>query len=138
MLGQLTPQEIEQHSTVLGWIYVVSNAVFLAIGLFLFVLLSGIGLVVGDAAGTFILGFLAMALAALMMLLGLPGMLAGYGLLKRRPWGRVLALVVGILGLANVPIGTLIGLYTLWVLLQEQASVVFRTPQQPSAVPPVY
>jgi hypothetical protein len=33
--------------------------------------------------------------------------------------------VVGVLNLINFPIGTLIGLYTLWVLMQESASDYF-------------
>ena len=47
-----------------------------------------------------------------MALLGLPGLLAGYGLLTRKPWARILAIVVGILSLLNFPVGTAIGLYT--------------------------
>jgi hypothetical protein len=55
-----------------------------------------------------------------MALLGLPGLLAGYGLLTRKPWARILAIVVGILSLLNFPIGTAIGLYTQWALSDEQ------------------
>jgi len=58
----------------------------------------------------------------LMAALGLPGLLAGYGLLTRKPWARVLAIVVGILSLLNFPIGTAIGIYTLWVLTQPVAT----------------
>jgi hypothetical protein len=37
-------------------------------------------------------------------------------LLTRRPWGRTLALVVGILTLLKPLLGTALGIYTLWVL----------------------
>jgi hypothetical protein len=60
-----------------------------------------------------------------MAALGIPGLLAGYGLLTRKPWARVLAIVVGILGLLNFPVGTAIGIYTLWVLMQPAASEYF-------------
>ena len=43
-------------------------------------------------------------------------LLAGYSLLTRRPWGRVLAIVVAILSLIKIPFGTALGIYTLWVL----------------------
>jgi hypothetical protein len=39
-----------------------------------------------------------------------------------------LAIVVAILGLINFPIGTLVGVYALWVLMQEQATAYFATP----------
>ena len=55
----------------------------------------------------------------------MPGLLAGYGLLKRASWGRVLAIVVGVLGLFNFPVGTVIGIYSLWVLLQNAATDYF-------------
>jgi hypothetical protein len=40
----------------------------------------------------------------------------GYSLLTRRPWGRTLAIVVGILSLLKPFFGTALGIYTLWVL----------------------
>jgi hypothetical protein len=54
-------------------------------------------------------------------------LIAAWGLLERRPWGRILALIVGILALIHIPFGTALGIYTLWVLLpaspQEYASL---------------
>ena len=43
-------------------------------------------------------------------------LIAGYGLLQRRPWGRVVAIVAAILALLKFPLGTALGIYTLWVL----------------------
>lgn len=42
--------------------------------------------------------------------------LTGYALLTRQPWGRVLAIIFGILALIHLPLGTALGIYTLWVL----------------------
>ena len=43
-------------------------------------------------------------------------LLVGYALLTRRSWGRVLAIVVGVLSLIAIPFGTALGIYTLWVM----------------------
>jgi hypothetical protein len=43
-------------------------------------------------------------------------LIAGYGLLNRRPWGRVVAIIAGVLALIKFPIGMALGIYTLWVL----------------------
>lgn len=43
-------------------------------------------------------------------------LLTGYSLLTRRPWGRTLAIVVGVLTLLKPFFGTALGIYTLWVL----------------------
>jgi len=42
--------------------------------------------------------------------------LTGYALLTRQPWGRVLAIVFAVFALIHFPLGTALGIYTLWVL----------------------
>ena len=49
------------------------------------------------------------------------GFIAGWGLMQREPWARVVALVLGFISLFNVPFGTAVGVYTLWVLLPAQS-----------------
>ena len=45
------------------------------------------------------------------------GFLAGWGLSQREPWARMLVLVLAFISLFNVPFGTAVGVYSLWVLL---------------------
>ncbi len=47
---------------------------------------------------------------------------AGWGLLQKASWARLLAVVLAILALFNVPFGTALGVYTLWVLLPEESA----------------
>jgi hypothetical protein len=49
------------------------------------------------------------------------GFIAGWGLMQREPWARVGALVLGFLALFNIPFGTAVGVYTMWVLLPGQS-----------------
>jgi hypothetical protein len=49
------------------------------------------------------------------------GFIAGWALLQGETWGRIVALVVGFVALLNVPLGTALGIYTLWVLLPSQS-----------------
>ncbi|HLK34308.1 MAG TPA: zinc ribbon domain-containing protein [Terriglobales bacterium] len=50
----------------------------------------------------------------------------GYGLLKVLPWGRVLALIMGFLMLLDLPFGTALAVYTLWVLLPAEAGAEYQ------------
>ena len=129
----MNTKQIEQHVPVLGGIHLVGGAFFVVIGLFVFFLLSGIGVAVAgeDPIAPRVLITVGTAVGALLFMLGLPGIVAGYGLLKRRPWARGLAIVVGILNLFNVPIGTVIGIYTLLVLTQTEA-VDYFAPLKPA------
>ncbi len=120
-MNQLNEQQLQQHVNVLGWLHIVGNAIMLLLGCFIFALLWGIGAATGDLEATRILGIVGTTVGALLVVLGIPGIVAGYGLLRRKAWGRILALVVGFLGLVNFPLGTAIGIYTFWVLLQDAA-----------------
>ena len=52
--------------------------------------------------------------------------IAGVGLLERQTWARTLVLVLAVFALINVPFGTVLGVYTLWVLMSPQADTDYR------------
>jgi hypothetical protein len=54
------------------------------------------------------------------------GFFAGWGLLQREDWARTVALVMGFIALLDIPIGTGLGIYTLWVLLPRQSDDEYR------------
>jgi hypothetical protein len=60
------------------------------------------------------------------LVLAAAGFIAGWGLLERRPWARTLAIVVAIIALLNPILGTVLGIYTLWVLLPSDAESEWR------------
>jgi hypothetical protein len=63
-------------------------------------------------------------LFSLGIFLGLCGVLhlvLAWGLSEREPWARMLGLVIGFLALLRFPLGTALGIYTLWVLLPEES-----------------
>ena len=122
----MNARDVQQHVTILGWLYVIGHALFLTVGALLFILLAGIGLAVDDPEARLVLPVVGGAVGALLILLGLPGLIAGYGLVTAKPWARVLAPVIGILNLVNVPIGTIIGAYDCWVLLQQPTREYFE------------
>ena len=118
-------RDLEFHIRLLGWIHVIGSAIFFILGGFIFIFLAGIGLASGDQTAAAILSIVGSSVGILMVVLAIPELLAGYGLLKGKSWGRILAIVVGILSLFNFPLGTLIGFYSLWVLLPGEAESYF-------------
>jgi hypothetical protein len=72
-----------------------------------------------------IIGLTGTMLVAFLVLTSLPGLIAGVGLLKVRPWARILAIVVAIINLIHIPIGTAVGIYALWVLLNKDTERLF-------------
>ncbi len=55
------------------------------------------------------------------LVIGAARAITAYGLLKVRSWGRVLALIMAFLLLLDLPFGTALAVYTLWVLLPAEA-----------------
>ncbi|TAN21517.1 MAG: hypothetical protein EPN33_12965 [Acidobacteria bacterium] len=51
--------------------------------------------------------------------------IAGAGLLMAQSWARMLAIVLGIIRLINIPFGTALGIYTLWVLLPDESNIEY-------------
>jgi uncharacterized membrane protein (DUF2068 family) len=50
------------------------------------------------------------------------GFLAGWGLLQHEKWARIIALVLAFVSLfTNIPFGTALGVYTMWVLLPSES-----------------
>ena len=73
------------------------------------------------------------ALAVIAMLWGIVHVMVGVPLRQRRPWARLLALMLGSVDLILLPYGTALGAYALWVLLHEQGKATF-TDHRPSQV----
>jgi hypothetical protein len=87
------------------------------------------GVISGDREALFITGAVGAAIACFLILISLPGMFAGIGLLKMQPWARIVAIIVGVLHILSFPLGTALGIYTLWVLLNAETEGLFRGQQ---------
>jgi hypothetical protein len=55
------------------------------------------------------------------------GVIAGWGLMARYPWARMLAIILGCISLIHFPLGTALGIYTLWVLVPEDAGAEYQS-----------
>lgn len=131
MFKQLNDQDVSTHIKIVGWLLIGTHLVLLLIAGFLFLLLTGVGAVSGDAEAMGILSVVGTLVGGFLGVLSLPGILAGIGVLGHHVWGRYLAILVGFLNVFNFPVGTLIGLYAIWVLLQESANNYFAPPLVP-------
>jgi hypothetical protein len=67
-----------------------------------------------------------MIIGSIFLFIGAAELLVGWGLMQRQPWARTGAIVVGVLALIHPPFGTLLGIYTLWVLLSRNADVEYQ------------
>ena len=69
-------------------------------------------------------------LCALFLVLAALRFVTGWSLLKLQPWGRTFALVMAFTALIHPPLGTALGVYTLFVLLPDAAGDEYRQMSQ--------
>jgi hypothetical protein len=116
---------MEKHVTVLGILYIVFSALGLLLAVILFTAIVGGGLISGDSQAMTITGIVGPVIALFFVLLSAPGLIGGIYLLKHRPWARILVLVLGFINLIEIPIGTALGIYTIWVLFKPETVDLF-------------
>jgi hypothetical protein len=125
-------KKMEKHVTVLGILYIGFSALGLLLAIIIFAAVVGGGIISGDSEAMAITGIVGPAIALFFVLLSAPGLIGGIYLLKHRPWARILVLVMGFINLIEIPIGTALGIYTIWVLFKNETVDLF-TPSPVSA-----
>jgi len=115
---------VMSHVRTLGILWLVRAAIRLIPGIFL-TSFSQYGWW-WDGAPPFVPGLLR-GVGWFFMASAAAGAIAGWGLIERRPWARMLAIVLGVLSLFDFPLGTALGIYTLWVLASSSSEVEYRS-----------
>lgn len=121
------------HVKVLGVLFIVFGALSVCAALLVGLGVGIAGGIVGANAGGSeeaavalpIIGVAGTALVIFLLALALPGLIAGIGLLKYQPWARILGIVLCIINLINLPFGTILGVYGLWVLFNKETEALF-------------
>jgi len=116
---------MDQHFNVIAYLNIAYGVLILAVALFIGALLSAIGAASGDPDAMRVLGSIGGLLSVFLVIVGAPYVIAGYGLLKRTAWGRILTMVVDALALFSIPFGTALGVYALWALTRPEAEDAF-------------
>ena len=119
--------KMKKHVTVVGAIQIGFGALGLIAAVATFFALNFARSQVGDdAVANGVLKLLSISLPLLIGFLSILGLVGGIGLFTYQSWARYLVIVVSALGCLNIPIGTLKGVYALWVLLQDETVKLFE------------
>ena len=117
---------MKKHVNIAGILQIVFGSFIVLGALAIAVLFGFIDQFVDDPTAIKVLGIISTPLVVLMLLFGGAMIAGGIGLFFCKPWARILTLVMGAMGLLNVPIGTLKGVYIIWVLVQSETISLFE------------
>lgn len=120
---------VARHRNILGVLWLIRALLFLPGGLFLVGFSSFshwpvYGMWGGNGMPPFLAPLLG-AIGSFLLVLTVLSAAVGVGLLMAESWARILAIVIAILNLISIPFGTALGIYTLWVLLPDQAALEY-------------
>jgi hypothetical protein len=133
----MTPEE---HNKALGICHLVYGGLSTLMMLLMFFFFGAVLLSIpegGPPIGAIaaILGFLVIYSA----IFTLPSFIAGYGMLKHKPWARTASIIAAVLEVMSVPIGTAVGVYSFWFMFSDAGKGLYdknniRSPQRPYAL----
>jgi hypothetical protein len=125
---------MESHKRVVGILYIVTGILQFIGMLLLSVLISSLIPFIADSAEEntrwvfeWIVPFINIIVAIVILLFSIPSIIGGGALLQGRSWALTLVLILGCFKLFSFPIGTAIGIYTIWVYAEDKKSVSEKT-----------
>lgn len=124
---------MQTHVKVLGWLQLIFGIIGVLFALAISMGFSLLGAVVGSSGdpdapiGGAVLGMVGVAAGVIFGITGAAGIACGIGLLKFKPWGRILGIICCVLSLISFPFGTILGVYGLWVLFNKETEALFAS-----------
>jgi hypothetical protein len=117
---------MDSHKRILGIIFTVTSILSILVALFLNIFFSALWTFVisqanqDDALPLEFISLIFQYVPWIIIVFSIPSLIAGIGLLNKASWAMTLALILGCLKLISFPIGTAIGVYTIWVYSEDQ------------------
>jgi hypothetical protein len=121
---------MRQHVKVVGALHIGLGGLGLLIACLTFVILVGVGRLVDDTDAPNILNFIAVVVGVFLSVISIPSIIGGIGLLQGQEWARLVVLVLSGLHLFNIPVGTAVGIYSIWALVQPETVELFNREAQ--------
>ncbi|HYW09748.1 MAG TPA: hypothetical protein VE913_22485 [Longimicrobium sp.] len=116
---------MRQHIDTVAWVNIGLGVLGLMVAFLAGASISFAGIISGDAEATGILMVIAAFVVGFITLLSVPQLVGGWALLRRKAWGRPMVLLLSFLNLLNFPLGTMVGGYSLWVLMSDESRALF-------------
>ena len=127
-VSAIAQSRLDRHLRTLGILWIVIGGLFMVPAVVLLVFGNMIATEIVDhtpldpALGPILL----LAAEGSLIVLAAGGVSVGLGLMQHRSWARIAALILGVLAIFHPPLGTALGIYTLWVLLADEHGTEYR------------
>ncbi|UCE65954.1 MAG: hypothetical protein JSU85_14040 [Candidatus Zixiibacteriota bacterium] len=125
---------MKKHIELLGILHIVYHSMGLIGAMVVLLVIGGGGIISRNEVAIAVTLAAALVISCIILIFSIPGIIGGIGLLRMRPWARILTLVMGFLALLEIPFGTALGIYTIWALMNDQAIKLFEQARKEGGV----
>ena len=123
---------MREHIDIAGLVLIIWGAINILMGLLAggFMALASVFAFLGGTEELMMMGIIygvaTVVVAVMVLAVGGAFAFVGYSLRQRRPWSRMGAMVLGVLSLLNFPLGTILGIYVLYVMFDQDVVEAFE------------
>jgi hypothetical protein len=106
------------HQKILGALFVAYGALNFTAGVALLASINVVNIFVDELEVIQLVTFFSGIIGGALLLVSIPAIIAGIGFLQEKEWSKIPGLIVAIVFLLFFPIGTIIGIYGIWLNAQ--------------------
>jgi len=117
--------KMEKHITVIAALHVGFSLLGILTAIVVYIVLHSIMYIADDPDTVHVLNIVARWVSLFLLLVSIPGLIGGIGLFMKKNWARILVLIISVFDLLNIPLGTIIAVYSIWVLVQDDTVKLF-------------
>jgi hypothetical protein len=117
---------MEKQITIISILNIAFGFLGFILAIIIFSILSGIGFISGNENALLIMATIGSIIGFFLIITSIPEIIGGIGLMKYQNWARILILIISFIDLINFPFGTAIGIYSIWVLIQNETIELFK------------
>ncbi|WP_339740479.1 hypothetical protein [uncultured Sunxiuqinia sp.] len=116
---------MQKHINIVAAIQIGFSIFGILFALLIYAILHLVGDFTDEPEANLVLSIIANVVATVFVILAIPGIIGGFGLFKRKEWARILVLILSVLDLFHFPVGTAVGVYSIWALVQPDVVAEF-------------
>lgn len=117
---------MEKHINVVAALQIGLSIFTLLVVILAYTVFNVIGSFIDEPEGKMVLSIIGNVIAGFLVFVSIPGLIAGIGLYRRKEWARILTIVISVIILFNFPLGTAIGIYSIWAMVQPETVAAFN------------
>ncbi len=120
-------ESMKKHVSLVAALHIGYSIILLFAALIVYFVFAFVYPMVGDDPTAMnVIHFLGTFIPVMLFIFACIGLVAAIGLLNYKKWARILILVIAALDCVHIPLGTLLGVYTFWALMQDDAIKLFN------------